>query len=169
MNAESQLASFFSKHKPATVKIGKALRLKLRARLPGLNELVYVYERRESLVISYSPTGNGMEGICALALSPKGVQLHFGKGALLSKSDPKKLLQGQGKMVRHIVLSKFADYSRAEIEILLAAAVKLAKLRLDAGTQGSVIIKTGCQKQRERQTTRGTRPTAVRRSARPRR
>jgi hypothetical protein len=45
-NPETLLASYYAKYDPATVKLGKALRAKMRARLPGLNELVYVYESR---------------------------------------------------------------------------------------------------------------------------
>src|SRR5579864_8980658 len=47
-NAETQLASFFAKYEPAMVKLGKALRAKLRARLPGLFEIVYVYESQNA-------------------------------------------------------------------------------------------------------------------------
>lgn len=35
-NAETQLASFFAKYEPAIARLGKALRAKLRDRLPGL-------------------------------------------------------------------------------------------------------------------------------------
>ena len=131
-NAETQLASFFAKYEPAMAKLGKALRAKLRARLPGLFEIVYVYENQNALVISYSPTEHGYEGLCSIALYPRCVKLFFAQGALLSKSDPNKLLQGRGKTVRHVVLNAVADFDRAEIEVLMAAASKLAKLRLDA-------------------------------------
>jgi len=63
-----------------------------------------------------------MSGLCSLALYPSGVKLHFGKGAQLSKSDPNKLLQGRGTTVRHVVLTSVADFDRAEIEVLMAAA-----------------------------------------------
>jgi hypothetical protein len=71
-NPETQLASFFAKYDPATVKLGKALRAKMRDRLPGLNELVYVYDTQNSLVIAYSPTegGGGSDALCGIALSP---------------------------------------------------------------------------------------------------
>ena len=141
MNAETQLASFFAKYEPSIAKLGKALRAKLRARLPGLFEIVYVYDIQNALVISYSPTENGYEGLCGIALYPHSVNLYFGQGARLSKSDPTKLLQGRGKTVRHVVLNTVADFDRAEIEVLIAAALKLAKLRLGASAKGSVIIK----------------------------
>ena len=149
-DAETQLASFFAKYEPAMAKIGKALRAKLRARLPGLFEIVYVYENQDALVISYSPTEHGHEGLCGFKLTPRRVELFFGQGALLSKSDPNKLLQGHGKTVRYVLLSAVADFDRAEIEALMAAALKLAKVRLDAGAKGSVIIKAEEQKRRAR-------------------
>src|SRR5678815_4063819 len=102
MDTETQLASYFAKYEPAIVELGKALRTKLRERLPGLHEIVYVYEGHDALVISYSPTGQGYGGVCSIALYPQGVKLFFGQGALLSKSDPKKLLQGRGKTVRPV-------------------------------------------------------------------
>ena len=159
-NAETQLASFFAKYEPAVAKLGKALRAKLRDRLPGLLEVVYVYDTQDSLVISYSPTESGPDGVCAIALYPRCVKLFFGQGAQLSKSDPNKLLQGRGKTVRHVVLNAVADFDRAEIEVLMAAALKLAKLRLDARAKGSVIIKTGAQKQPARRATKAARPAS---------
>ena len=168
-NAETQLASYFAKYEPAMVKLGKALRAKLRARLPGLFEIVYVYESQNSLVISYSPTEHGYEGLCGIALHPRWAQLFFGQGALLSKSDPNQLLQGRGKTVRHVVLNSVADFNRAEIEVLMAAALKLAKLRLDPSAKGSLIIKAEAQKQRARRAKKAARPAATRRKAKARR
>ena len=146
-SAETQLASYFAKYDPAIAKLGKGLRAKLRARLPGLFEIVYVYENQNSLVISYSPTERGSEGLCGIALYPDCVKLFFGQGARLSKSDPNKLLQGRAT-VRHVVLNTVGDFDRPEIEVLMAAAVKLAKLRPDASAKGSVIIRAEAQKKR---------------------
>jgi len=167
-NAETQLASYFAKYEPAIVKLGKALRAKLRARLPGLFEIVYVYESQNALVISYSPTEHGYEGLCSIALYPNRVNLYFAQGALLSKSDPTKLLQGRGK-VRHVVLNAVADFDRAEIEALMVAALKLAKLRLDASAKSSVIIKAEAQKWRARRATQAARPSSTNRTAKARR
>ena len=168
-SAETQLASYFAKYEPAMVKLGEALRAKLRARLPGLFEIVYVYERQHSLVISYSPTEHGYEGLCSFALYPNKLHLYFPQGALLSKSDPKKLLQGSGKTVRQVVLRSVADFERAEIEALLAAALKLAKLRLDPGAQGALILRADSQKQRALRARKAARPAAKRPAAKSRR
>ena len=165
-NPETQLASYFAKYEPAMAKLGKALRAKLRARLPGLFEIVYVYESQNSLVISYSPTERGFEGLCSIALYPRCVKLFFAQGPLLSKSDPNKLLQGSGKTVRHVVLKTAAEFDSAEIEVLMAAALKLAKVRLDASAKGAVIIKADEQKQRAGRAKKTARPASTSRTAR---
>jgi len=168
-NAETRLASYFAKYEPAMVKLGKALRAKMRDRLPGLFEIVYVYESQNALVIAYSPTENGYEGVLSIGLYPDGAKLFFTQGTLLSKSDPNRLLQGRGKTVRHVVLNAVSDFDRAEIEALMSAALKLAKLRPDASTKGSVIIKAEAQKQRARRTKKAARPASARRTAKSRR
>jgi hypothetical protein len=168
-NAETQLASFFAKYDPPIAKLGKALRAKLRDRLPGLFEVVYVYENQDLLVISYSPTENGYDGLCGLSVYPSCVKLFFGQGARLSKSDPNKLLQGSGKTVRHVALNSVADLDRAEIEGLMAAALRLAKLRLDPSAKGSVVIRADSQKQRALRAKKAARPASTRRTAKARR
>jgi hypothetical protein len=152
--SETQLASYFAKYDTKTAKLGKALRRKLRARLPGLSEVVYLYENQKALVIAYSPTENGYDGVFSLALYPGEVKLFFTHGPKLAKADPKKLLQGSAKMVRYVVMSSTADFDRAEIEVLMAVVLKLAKVRPDAGAKGSLIIKAESQKQRATQAAR---------------
>jgi len=166
-NAETQLASYFARYEPAMAKFGKALRAKLRARLPGLFEIVYVYEKQNALVISYSPTEHGYDGVCSIALYPDKALLHFGKGASLSKADPNKLLQGHGNTVRHVVLNAVTDLDRAEIEGLIVAALKLEKVRLDANAKNSVIIKAEAQKERARRAARNTRSKSTPRTTKP--
>jgi hypothetical protein len=167
-NAESQLASYFAQYDPAMAELGRALRAKLRHRLPGLCEVVYVYENQDALVISYSPTENGYEGLCSLAVYPREAKLFFAQGASLSNADPSKLLQGRAK-VRHVALSAVADLDRAEIEALMAAALRLAKVRLDPGATGSVIIRAEAQKQRARRATKAARSTSTPRKAKAKR
>jgi hypothetical protein len=152
-DSETRIASYFARYEPATASLGQALRAKLRARLPGLFEIVYVYEGQNALVISYSPTERGYEGLCSLAVYPDRVSLHFAQGALLSKADPNRLLQGRGKTVRHVDLSSVADLDRADIAALFAAALEVAKVRLDENATGGVVIRAEAQKDRARRAT----------------
>ena len=161
--AETQLQGCFAKYEPRIARLGKALRAKLRRRLPGLFEVVYVYENQNALVIAYSPTEQGYEGLCSLGLYPDGAKLFFTKGALLSKSDPSRLLRGSAG-VRHVVMGSAADFDRLEIEALMAAALEIAKVRLDSSANGSVIIRAESQKKRARRATGAmrTRPNEAR-------
>ena len=105
-----------------------------------------------------------------IPLDPRGAKLFFGKGAQLSKSDPNKLLQGSGNQtVRHLVLDSVADFDREEVEALMAAAVKIAKLRLDPGAKGAIIIKAEAQKQRALRAAKAARPAPTRRTTKSRR
>ncbi|MBL8841261.1 MAG: DUF1801 domain-containing protein [Planctomycetes bacterium] len=146
--AATQLAEFFAKYEPAIARLGKALRTKLRARLPGLTEVVYWYERQQSLVIAYSPTEQGYASVCTLSLYPEQVKLFFAGGPQLAKADPGKLLQGSGKLVRFVPMAKASDLDRPEIEALLAAALELAKVRPAAGAKGALVLKAESQKKR---------------------
>lgn len=166
-NGEAQLATYFAKYEPKLAKLGKALRAKLRARLPGLFEVVYVYENQNALVIAYSATGNGYDGVCSIGLYPESAKLFFAQGSKLSKADPHKLLQGRAN-VRHVVVNSVADYDRAEIEALMTAALKLAKVHPDASRKGGVIIRAEAQKQRAAQR-KAARPAAKPKAAKPRR
>ncbi len=169
-NPETQLAVLFANYEPAMAKLGTTLRAKLRDRLPGLFEIVYFYEGQNALVISYSPTENGYDGMCSIGLYPDCAKLFFTQGPSLSKADPNKLLRGSGKSVRHVVLNTAADFDRAEIQALMTAAVKLAKVRLDPNAKGSVILKAEAQKQRRaRVAKKAARPTPTRRAAKSRR
>lgn len=164
-NTDTQLAGFYARYEPAIARLGKAVRAKLRARLPGLHELVYMYEKQDAFVITYSPTGHGAAGVCGVSLYPDRVSLFFTGGAQLSKADPNGLLQGRGKMARQVVLTSMADFDRPEIEVLIAAALKLSKVRLDANATTAVIVKAEEQKQRARRAAKqAARPASKRRT-----
>lgn len=157
-NPETLIASYFAKYEPDVANLGKALRAKMRKRLRGLNEIVYVYANQGSLVIAYSPSenGGGSDAVLGTSLHADCVKLFFTHGAELSKSDAGKLLRGSGKTVRHVILDAASDLDRPEVEALIAAALNLAQVKLAAGAEGSVIIKA--EEQKVRAAKRGARP-----------
>lgn len=167
--AETKIASYFAKYSAPIAKLGKALRAKMRARLPGLFEIVYVYENQNSLVIAYSPTehGGGSDAICGIGIYPDSAKLFFTQGKALAKADAGKLLQGSGKLVRHVVLNAAADLDRAEIEALIAASLAIGKVRVKPGAKGGVVIKADEQKQRAAKRVKKAAKPAARRKAKP--
>lgn len=145
---EAQLAACWDRFDPAVAKLGKALRRKLRARLPGLHEVVYLYEGRGSLVISYSASGKGYDAPCTLSIEGDRVKLFFAHGPQLAKSHPNTPLQGTGKLVRYVELKSAVDLARPVLETLIVASLKLSSVHPDAKAQGSLILKIQSQQRR---------------------
>lgn len=147
---EQQLKACLARFPAPLARLAGTLRSRLRTRLPGLFELVYSYENQGSLVISYSPTDRGIDGVCAIAVHPGELRLCLGRGAELTKSDPLELLKGSGKTVRHVMLTKISEFERPEVQALLAAAIQLAKLPPESERKGVLVVKTASRKQRVR-------------------
>ena len=115
----------------------------LRKRFPTVNELVYDYAK--NFVVGYSPTEAGGEGIVAISADlpiagkrEVGVRLYLTNGAKLP--DPNKLLQGKAQ-ARYLMLESAKDLLRPEVEALMTAAEKTAKVPLRTTGKGAVIIK----------------------------
>ena len=140
MTEDQWLESAFARYEAPIAGLGRAVRLRVQARLPSFNQILYYYENRGNLVISWSPTENGYDGVCSLAVAAGGVLLHFAKGAALLGADPGKRLQGRGPGVRHVVLTDAAEIADPSIEALFSAALALAGVQVDPGAAGKVLL-----------------------------
>ena len=136
-SAATELAALIAKFEPAIRKKFKAVRAALRKRFPTANELVYEYA--SSLVISYSPSEHGIQGVVGISATAEDVRLYITHANRLP--DPHGILQGKGSQARYVELAKPTDLKRPEIEALVAAAVKLAKPPLGKTGGGQLIIK----------------------------
>jgi hypothetical protein len=95
---EARLRAFIGKFDPGNQKLMGSVRSAVRKLFPTANELAYEYHH--AVVISYSPSERGIEGIVSLSLLAEGVRLYFTNGPKMA--DPKGLLQGSAKQVRFI-------------------------------------------------------------------
>lgn len=145
-DAEKQLADFLAKFNPEIEAMAKAVRSKLQARLPGAMELVY--DNYNALAIGYGPSERASEAIFSIALFPRWVSLFFLQAKGLR--DPEGLLQGSGKVARHIVLQRAADIDTPAFEDLIAQALERAKVPLDPRVPRRLVIKSVSAKQRPR-------------------
>jgi hypothetical protein len=144
---EAQLKSLIEKFDPKDQKLIRALRSAVRKRLPAANELVYDYGF--SLVIAYSPTEQGIEGILSTSARADGVSLYFMNGPKLP--DPKKLLMGSAKQVRFIPVESASRLKHPDVEALIAAAIDEASVPLPSKGSGRLVIKTsGAKKKKSR-------------------
>ena len=144
LTPEAQLRSFIGRIDPKDQKLFRSVRAALRKRFPTANELAYDYGH--SIVISYSPTDHGIDGIVAISARATGVALYFNQGPKLS--DPKKLLQGSGKQTRFVRVEAASQLAHPDVEALIAAAIDLASVPLPSKEAGELIMKSGAAKQR---------------------
>src|SRR5437763_12716824 len=109
---------------PAPVReLTGAARLLLRRALPGARETLDAAARL--IGYGYAPGYKGT--VCVLLLSRGGVKIGFFRGAELP--DPNGLLEGSGKVHRHIPLRTNADLKQAGIGPLLKAALVAWRVR----------------------------------------
>jgi hypothetical protein len=135
---EAQLRSFIDRLNPENQKLFRSVRSAVRKRFPTANELAYDYS--SFVVIAYSPTEQGIEGMLSIAGRADGVDLYFTKGPQLP--DPKKLLRGSAKQVRFIRLETARQLAHPDIKPLIDAAVRLASVPFPSKGKGKLIIKT---------------------------
>jgi hypothetical protein len=135
---EAELESFIARLDPELQKLVRSVRVALRKRFPTANELTYDYPN--ALVVAYSATDRGIEGIVSFTARKTGMELHFNQGPKLP--DPKKLLKGSGKQTRFIAVTAATQLANPDVKALFAAAVEHASAPLPAKGKGALIIKT---------------------------
>src|SRR5579871_6430815 len=144
ISAESQLESFVAKFDSKNAALIRALRRKLRDRLPSANELVY--DNYNFFVIGYCASERPSDCIVSIAAGASGVGLSFCLGSTLP--DPHRILLGSGSQNRFIRMESAETLSRPEVEELITAAVAQSKIPLPTSGKGKLIIRSVSAKQR---------------------
>ena len=137
---------FLAKFNPEIVALVKGALIRMRKRLPGAVELVY--DNFNALVIGFGPTERASDAVFSLAIYPKWANLFFLKGATLK--DPKKLLKGNGTVVRHILLADPALIDDPGVRDLMNRALGQAVKSIDPQAKRKMVIKSISPKQRPR-------------------
>ena len=135
---EAQLRSFNDRFAPKHQTFIRSIRAALRKRFPTANELAYDY--KTFIVIAYSPTEQGIDAPVSVAARADRVELYFNHGPKFS--DPKKLLQGSGKLTRFIRLESARQLADPDVKGFIAAAIDHSTVPLPSKGKGSLIIKT---------------------------
>jgi hypothetical protein len=117
MPSPNDLEMFLATYPVEVQDVALAARNLLEQALPGATETLDASAK----IIGYS-YGPGYKGlVCTLILSRTGVKIGIARGSELP--DPKGLLQGSGKVHRHVVLRNVADLKRPGPTALLRTAV----------------------------------------------
>jgi hypothetical protein len=131
---------------PKDQKLARSVRAALRKRFPTANELAYDY--KTFVVIAYSPTDRGIDGIVSIAARPDGVRLYLMNGPQLP--DPKRLLLGTGKQTRFVRLESASQLAHPDVKALIGAAIDRAEISLPTKGRGRLIIRSTGANQRPR-------------------
>jgi len=115
---------FLAAYSPAVQKLAQQVRSLVFKVIPEVSEHVYPAMK----VIRYGLDGNKMAGlVCFLSPTKAGVSLGFMHGTSLP--DPKKLLEGTGKNLRHVKLRDPKEVKDPAVAELLKAGLAEAKRR----------------------------------------
>ena len=83
-----------------------------------------IYDAYSAVAIGYGTSEKLGDGIFHIAVYAKGANLGFNDGATLD--DPKGILEGSGKRIRHIKIRKPEDLKRPELRTYIRRAKKKA-------------------------------------------
>lgn len=96
------------------------------------NELLY---HTHALTSVYSISEKLSDAFCMIPIYTNHLNLGFNKGTLIN--DPDALLQGTGKLIRHIPIEKVSDYRNDKVKTLIKAAVAFAIQDMDKPSKSS--------------------------------
>ena len=113
--------------------------------MPTAHEVAYEY--RSWVVISYSPSEHGYEGVLAIRGSADGVKLYFNQGKGLP--DPEELLKGSAN-ARWILLEGASTVTRPAVARLMDEAIARNRVPFARTGRGPVVIRSESAKPRQR-------------------
>jgi hypothetical protein len=145
-DAERQLASFIAKFAAEIGDCVREIRARMRAKYPTALELVY--DNYNALAIGYAPTEKTSEAIFSIAVYPRWVSLFFLQAVGLP--DPERILKGNGKVVKHIVLPTPDALDHPAVRELMREAEARAKAPFARTGGNRLIIKSVSESQRPR-------------------
>jgi hypothetical protein len=134
---EAQLRSYIDRFALKDQKLIRAVRTAVRKRLPTTQELAYDYTSH--VVIAYSATDRAIDAIAAIDARADDVRLYLMQAPQLP--DPKGLLKGSGKQARYVSLKSASDLRHPDIEALIAAAIKRAKVPLTSKAADKLVMR----------------------------
>ncbi|MCB9851415.1 MAG: DUF1801 domain-containing protein [Phycisphaerales bacterium] len=145
---QAQLTGFIAKYSPQVAALGKACVARMRKRLPGAQ--VLVYDNYNALAVGFGPNERASDAVFSIAFYPQHVNLCFLQGGKAKLKDPKKLLQGSGKLNRFIPIKDAATLDDPAVRDLIDQAEAASAVPYPQDVKGRIVIKSIAEKQRPR-------------------
>jgi hypothetical protein len=135
---EPQLVGFLGAYDPHIADLALALREIILDEAPDASESIYqVY----TVAIWFGFSGKMKDMFCYIATSSGHVNLGFPRGAALP--DPNRVMEGEGKTMRHIKFASLADLERPFVRRYIRTAMEQAAPPGTRGTGRSEVKSTG--------------------------
>lgn len=139
-----ELLQFLAPYREPVRDLALAVRQMLLEEAPSAIETIY--DAYNAVALGYSFTGRLKDGFCHLAVYPGHVNLGFNRGADLP--DPRNVLQGSGRNVRHIWLEPGGDPTKLWLRRYVRMAIAQVGGPLAPDTEGSSVVKAIYKKKR---------------------
>ena len=135
---EPQLVGFLAAYDPHIADLALALREIILDEAPDASESIYqVY----TVAIWFGFSGKMKDMFCYIATSSGHVNLGFPRGAALP--DPNRVMEGEGKTMRHIKFASLADLERPFVRRYIRTAMEHAAPPGTRGTGRSEVKTSG--------------------------
>jgi len=128
MPVPSDVAELLAPYPQGVKDIALAARELVAQAVPNAKETV----DRSARLLGYGYGSGYKDTICTLLMSKTGVKVGIARGTELP--DPHQLLQGSGKVHRHVQLRNVADVSNPGLKQLLEAALAAWRQRTSGGS-----------------------------------
>jgi hypothetical protein len=133
---DPQLLGYLTAYDRAIADLALALREIILEEAPSASESVYqVY----TVAIWFGFSGKMKDMFCYITTHAGHINLGFPRGAALP--DPSRVLQGEGKAMRHIQLKSMSDLERPFVRRYIQAAIEQVGAAAEAGGTGKTVIK----------------------------
>jgi len=136
---DPQLLGFLEPYDPHIADLALALREIILEEVPDASESIYqVY----TVAIWFGFSGKMKDMFCYIATSAGHINLGFPRGSTLP--DPNRVLEGEGKAMRHIKFAGIAELERNYVRRYIRASVEqLGAAASTHGTGKSVVRSSG--------------------------
>lgn len=132
-----ELKKFLEPYDEEVRTIAMRLREMVLAEAPGATELLYdVYN---AVAIAFSFTGRMQDAFCHVAVYTRHVNLGFNRGSELP--DPDGVLNGSGKLIRHLKVKPGDDLEAPHLRGFVRLAVSEAPRAGGSSAAGGVIVR----------------------------
>ena len=135
-SAPRELTDLLRRYEPDVQVVALALRAAVLDEIGPCHETIFQVYRNNVISILYSTTEKRMkDNVCLVVIYRDHVNLMFPRG--VDMKDPRGLLEGAGKAMRHVKIRTAADTKRPGVGDL----IRQAKKRPDLGTPATPLRK----------------------------